>query len=211
LIRIRARGWFRVALLLVVGTGAAEAQSSPLAITVGGAAAEWRPFVRVDGLLLQDRALRDALDSGLPLRFRFRLELWERAVFDRLVGAEEVTLALVQEPLEGTYTVSSDNSNRTYGGLADAERAIGGALPNTLRPRARGGRFYYLATLEIETLSLSDLAELQRWLRGEARPAVQGRRPVGRALGRGLQRAFVRMVGLPTRRYETRTPTFTAG
>jgi hypothetical protein len=34
---------------------------------------------------------------------------------------------------------------------------------------------------------------------------------VGRAVGRGVQRAFVRMMGLPTRRYEARSATFTVG
>jgi hypothetical protein len=82
-------------------------------------------------------------------------------------------------------------------------------MPNSLRPNARSRSYYYLATLEIETLSLSDLQELQHWLRGEAQPAIQGRRPVGRAVGRGVQRALVRMVGLPSRRYEARSPTFT--
>jgi hypothetical protein len=209
LIALRARSWLTAALLLLCGAGAAAAQSPPIGITVGSAAAEWRPFLRVNGLLLEDRALREALGSGLPLRLHFRLELWERAFLDRLVATEEASLALVQEPLERTYVLSDGHSNHTYATLTDAERGIARSLPSSLRPRPRGGRYYYLATLEVETLSLSDLEELQRWLRGEARPAIQGRAPVARALGRGVQRAMVRMIGLPSRRYEVRSPTFT--
>jgi hypothetical protein len=210
LIGIRARIGIGVALLLALGAGAAGAQSSALGITVGSADAEFRPFVRANGILLEDRALRDALGSGLPVRFHFRIELWERSVPDRLAGAEEVSLALLQDPLDRTYILTNGRSNRTYPTLADAEQGITRAVPNTLRPSSAGRRYYYLATLEVETLSLTDLEELRRWLRGEARPAIQGQRPVGRAVGRGLQRALVRMVGLPSRRYEVRSPVFTA-
>jgi hypothetical protein len=76
-----------------------------------------------------------------------------------------------------------------------------------VQPR-RSGRFYYLATLEVETLSLSDLEELRRWIRGEVQPAVEGRAPAGRAVERGLRRVFVRLLGLPTRRFETRSEIF---
>jgi hypothetical protein len=204
----RARIVLCATLLLVLHTGLAEAQSS-IGISVGSAAAEWRPLLRANGLLLDDRSLREALESGLPVRFHFRIELWEKAVFDRLVGSDEVSLALVQDPLERTYVLTNGHANTSYASLVDAERAITRGMPNSLRPNARGRSYYYLATLEIETLSLSDLQELQHWLRGEAQPAIQGRRPVGRAVGRGVQRALVRMVGLPSRRYEARSPTFT--
>jgi hypothetical protein len=196
------------ALLLAFPPGVAFAQTPSISISVGSSAAEWRPFLRTTGLLVDDRALRDALGSGLPLRFRFRVELWEKALLDRLVASEEATLAVVQDPLDRTYVVATGRTNATYASLADAERAVARGSPATLRPPARGGRFYYLATLDVETLSLSDLEELQRWLRGEAQPAVQGRTPVGRAVGRGVQRAFVRMIGLPSRRYEARSVTF---
>lgn len=197
-------------LLTLLATAAAlPAQgASHLSIAVGPPAAGWRAFVRVNGVL-DDPALREALGSGLPVRFRFRLELWEKAVLDRLVGVEEALLTLLQDPLERTYTLVHADANHSFASLVDAERGITRELPaNPRPPPRRAGRYYYLATLEVETLSLSDLEELQRWLRGEARPAVQGRGSLRRALGRGVQRAFVRMIGLPTRRYEARSPTF---
>lgn len=194
-------------LLGMLGIAApAAGQTGTLGITAGTLATGWRPELRVNGVL-GDPAFRDALDSGLPLRFRFRLELWEKAVFDRLVGTRESEFALVRDPLEGTYQLSQRGSNRVLARLTDAERVLQSAAATDLFPERRG-RYYYLVTLEVETLSLSDLEELQRWIRGEAGPAVQGRTPVGRAVGRGLQRAFVRMIGLPARRYDARTPTF---
>jgi hypothetical protein len=206
---IRAPIGLFLALLLGLGVRVAAAQTPSISITVGPASAEWRPFLRVSGLLAGDDALRDALASGLPLRFRFRIELWEKALLDRLIDSEEAVVAVLQDPLDRTYIVTNGRGNATFATLADTERAVARGAPSSVRPSARSGRFYYLATLDVETLSLTDLEELQRWLRGEVRPAVQGRAPVSRALGRGVQRALVRMVRLPTRRYATRSATFT--
>lgn len=180
--------------------------SQPLSVSVGAASA-WRPSVQLNGVL-QDRALRSALASGLPLRFRFRIELWQKeGVFDRLIGAQEALWSMVQNPLEGDYSLGNGRVEHRLGSLEESEAVLQAAFASNLQPRGVG-RFYYIATLEIETLSLSDLEELRRWLRGEARPAVEGRTPPGRAVERGLRRVFVRLIGLPTRRWEARTPGF---
>jgi hypothetical protein len=203
-------GRFLLLVLLIAagGRGSAQAQSSPpLFVGAGTAATDWRPVLRMNGVL-EDPAFRNALDSGLPLRFHLRIELWEKGVLDRLVGSRQSEQALVRDPFDGSYALLSGNSNRPLTSLAEAERILVRNSVQGLQPSGRG-RYYYLAALEVETLSLSDLEELQRWLRGDARSAAQGRTPVGRAVGRGVQRAFVRMMGLPTRRYEARSPTFT--
>jgi len=66
-------------------------------------------------------------------------------------------------------------------------------------------------TLEVEVLSMSDLDEIDRWLRGELRPAVRGKRNPGTALGRGLSRLATRLLGGENRRYEQRSPMFRVG
>lgn len=202
---LRTAALLLLALLSLAGPARAQGER-PLSVAAGGAAAGWRPVVRAQGLLA-DPGLRDALDSGLPLRIRFRVELWEKAVFDRLVGTHRAALAVLQDPLDGAYTLDNGRAEQRFRSLAEVEAAVEGAFAATLHPTRRG-RFYYIAVLEIETLSLSDLEELQRWLRGEARPAVQGRRSVGRAVESGLRRAVVRVMGLPTRKYEARSATF---
>lgn len=202
---LRVLAGLLLALVLLAGPAPAQAER-PLTVAAGGAAAGWRPAVRAQGLLA-DPGLRDALASGLPLRFRFRVELWEKALFDRLVGSHRAALALLQDPLDGAYTLDDGRQEQRFRSLAEAERAVEGAFAAGLHP-TRPGRFYYIAVLEIETLSLSDLQELQRWLRGEAAPAVQGRRSVGRAVESGLRRAVVRVIGMPTRKYEARSATF---
>jgi Domain of unknown function (DUF4390) len=193
------------ALLLVAAPAAA--QRRPLTVTVGGPQAQWRAAVRVDGLV-DDRALREALQKGLPLRFQFRVELWRKAdPFDQLAASQEISRALLRAPLGEGYTLEDGRVQRRYSSLRAAEAALQAALQPSIQPRT-GGRFYYLVRLNVETLSATDLDELRNWLRGEAGPAAAGEQPVGRAVERGVRRFFVRLLGLPTRRYEARTPIF---
>ena len=70
------------------------------------------------------------------------------------------------------------------------------------------GRYYYTASLEISTLSDSDLDELQRFLEGDLGDVAQGKEGVGDALGRGATRFLLRLAGLPTLRLEVRSQTF---
>lgn len=194
------------AVLALLCGGPAAAQTAPFSVRAGSAAEGARPQVEVPGIL-DDPALRDALQSGLPLRFQLRVELWRKGVFDRLVEAQEIHLALLQDPLDRLYRVDTGQAERRYASLGEAQAAIEAALYASLGPRG-SGRYYYLATLDIETLSLSDLEELRRWLRGDVRPAIEGRASPGRAVERGLRRVLVRVIGLPTRRYEARSGTF---
>lgn len=200
-----------VAVLLVLGmAGPALAQSRrALTVASAGAAGSYRPVIRTPALL-RDRGLREALESGLPLRFHLRAELWRKgSPFDQLVDAEEVSRAMLRAPLEAGYSIEDGRVERRYPTLAAAEAALQSAFAPQVRPRYIG-QYYYIVRLEVETLSLSDLDELRRWLRGEAGPAVSGRQPVGRAVERGLKRVFVRLLGLPARSYTARTGVFTA-
>jgi hypothetical protein len=203
---------WRVASGLLLGlllhTGVVAGQAAPrFGIRALGAAEGWRPQLHAEHLL-QDDALRKALDSGLPVRFHLRVELWQKRLFDRLVDAQERYVALVQDPIDRDYRLDTGRSERSFPTMDEAEAALDAALRPAIRPTPGEGRFYYLATLQIETLSLSDLEELRRWLRGEAAPAVQGDRSPERALESGLRRVLVRVIGLPTRRYEGRSATF---
>lgn len=198
-----------VALCLSVAVLAAPAAAQERAVTlaVAGAQAGWGPVVRMDGVL-RDDALLDALRSGLPLRFHFRVELWRSGGgVDRLVEARENARAMLRAPLDEGYTLEDGRTQRAYATLTECEAALERAFQPPLRPPG-SGRYYYIAVLNVETLSISDLDELRRWLRGEARPAVTGNRPVGRAVETGLRRFFVRLLGIPTRRYDVRTPVF---
>ena len=207
---IRARLAFLLlfALALLHAAPAPAQSRRPLTVSVGGPSVRWRPEVRLNGIL-RDRGLRDALQNGLPLRFHCRVELWLKAEpFDQLVGVQEMSRALLRAPLGEGYTLEDGRVQRRYSTMQAAERALQGALAPTLHPRT-GGRHYYLVRLNVETLSLDEVDELRRWLRGEARPAEPGRHP--RGVERGVRRIFVRLLGLPSRRYEARTAIFRVG
>lgn len=195
-------------LTLLLCAGSAAGQAGPrFTIRALGEADGWRPEVRADHLL-SDADLGKALDSGLPLRFHLRVELWEKRLFDRLVDSHERYLSLEQDPIDRHYRLDTGRGERGFATIAQAEAAVQAALRPAIRPTASSGRFYYLASLQIETLSLSDLDELRRWLRGEAGPAVQGDRSPERALETGIRRVLVRVIGIPAHRYDARSATF---
>ena len=78
----------------------------------------------------------------------------------------------------------------------------------TIRIPRRGRRYYYNARVEVEPMSVNDLDEVERWLRGELRPAVRCERNPGTALGRGLGQLLVRIVGGERRELTGRSGTF---
>ncbi len=198
-----------VLALSLLGHSTAAAQADALRVTVGGEEQGWAVQVHI-GPVLQDPSLRDALESALPLRFHLRVELWRNAFLDRLVGTDDVSVAVLQDPLTREYSIETGRTTVEAGTVAEAEEALRTLLSPDLSPE-RAGRHYYLAVLEVETLSLSDLDELRRWLRGEVGPALEGRAPATRPVERGLRRLLVRVIGLPTRRFEAGSGTFTAG
>ncbi len=180
------------------------AAQAPLAVSVEDRA----PRVVMQGVL-RDQALESAVRSGLPLRLQFRLELWRDQLFDHLVGDVTWSAVLAYEPLGRRFVAGQegDDSLASYPSFEAAR----GSLETVYRPRLvpdRGGRYYYIALLEVETLSLSDLDELERWLRGDLGPAVQGEGSVPGAVGTGLKRLLIRVLDLPARRYEARSGRF---
>lgn len=199
------------ALALIGGTftaGPATAQEPSLAIRPLADSA-YRPVVRVERVLADD-ALEEAARSGLPLRVRIRVELWKDGWIDDLVAQDAHSAVLVFEPLAAEYLVRSNPGPSTplhFPTYAAARRAVEREFILPMRPRSPG-RYYYTATLELETLSLSDLEELERWLQGELQPAVTGDRSIPGAVGQGAKRLMIRLLGLPARRLEGRSGKF---
>ena len=185
-----------------------HAQSGPtLSIHVDPADA--RAVLRLQDAL-SDRELENAARSGLPLRIRFRVELWKDAFVDKQLGAQEWLIALTFDPLSELFLVRSRANTGTAHAFTDyksARAAVETAYGIALRPNA-AGRYYYTASVDIETLSLSDLDELERWLRGELQPAVTGGASLPGAIGQGARRLFMRVLSVPERRFEARSQRF---
>lgn len=193
-----------VTLLLVPQVGSAQSDELlVLELADGGAG------IAVDfGEILATGGIRESLESGLPVRIQVLTELWRDQFFDALQGREEWRATVWYEPLGGTYRVETADTPVGLAGSPEAATEIlRGEVDSSLGPE-RPGTYYYLGRMQIETLSLSDVEELRRWLRGELAPAVGGDETVGGALGRGIRRLFVRALGLPAVQFQTRTPEF---
>src|SRR6476661_7427482 len=182
------------------------AQQGPridIALPAQGALLREGPTLRGSGLL-DDVQLRDLVRNGFPARFSFRVELWSTGGFFNSLEASTTWDVIVRyDPLEKVYEVVRIAGNQAValGRFADVE-AAGDAVARPVRVPLNA------PSRDVEVLSLSDLDELERWLRGELRPAVSGRRNPGTALTRGVRTLVVRLLGGTKRHFEAKTATF---
>jgi hypothetical protein len=192
----------------LAGATAAAAQERPLSVLVDRQAG-FRPIVRI-GPVLGSGELERAAMSGLPIRVRVRVELWKDRVFDQLVDTTSWSTVIVYEPIGEQFFVRSqpaERGSRRFGSFAAARGTVESDYLLSLRPPGNG-RFYYTASVQIETLSVSDIEELEHWLQGELQPAVSGQRSIPGALGQGARRLMLRLLDLPARRFDARTERF---
>jgi len=171
------------------------------------------PVVRAEHLL-DDRVFDGALRNGFPIHYHFRLELWRKAaLFDHLARDAEWDVFVRLDPLTGEYDVIRSTGSIEHLTQVDAvSRAL--AVPyhvDLLPPDGAGTRYYYIATLQIESLSESELEEVERWLKGEVGPAISHTGNIGDALAEGFRRLLIRFSGLPRRTLEARSGVFEAG
>ena len=153
-----------------------------------------------------------ALHAGLPLRFRFTIELWRDRFVDALTARSTWSVVLLHEPLSGRYRLSRswEPERHTWHAALDSARAaveVWYVSPLAPPPDA-SGTYYYDAVLAVDALTASDLEELEHWLRGELGPAVRGETGLPGAVARGIRNLFIAVVGLSTKRYEARTAGF---
>ena len=203
------RALHRSMLALLVAFILAETAIAQSVVVASDPKNSYRGVIRLIEVLA-DEELEDAVRSGLPLRVRFRVELWRDGIIDDLLGAEQWTLVLTFDPLSEQYvlrTRAAAGTARTFADYHSARAAVEGSYIVSLRPVGKG-RYYYTGAVTIETLSLSDLDELERWLKGELQPAVTGDRSIPGALGQGARRLFIRVLSLPERRFEGRSDRF---
>lgn len=201
---------------MLASVGASGQARPRLDVTLPPAAVLTRegPSVRVTGVVA-DTSMLVLVRNGFPMELHYRVELWAaRRLFDDLLASTEWDVVVRYDALAERYRVfrvDSTNLVRQLGTFtrvgdvaAEVERAV--RVPLTARQRA--DRQYYRVVLNVETLSDNDLDEVERWLRGELRPAVRGQKNPGTAIGRGMRRVFVRVLGGEQRHLEARTPSF---
>ena len=164
--------------------------------------------------VLANPKTRELLRNGFPTALHFRAELWRKSRwFDDPAGMTEWDVLVQYDPASQLYRVVRQHGNsqlEDFGGfasLSSAEAQISRSYRIALHP-TRPGRYYYNLSLNIETLRVTDLDALQRWLRGDFQPAVQGRSNPLTAVRRGMETLFSRVLGGESRRYEQRSGIF---
>ncbi len=171
------------------------------------------PLVRSQSLL-SDGAMRNLLVNGFPARLHYRMERWATGGwFDDIKATGEWDVVVKYDALGKRYHVFRAVANRavelgSYENLTDAEQVVDAPFRAPISSAKRGQRSYYNLVLDIETLSLTELDELEQWLRGELKPAVRGKKNPGTVVSRGVRTLMVRLLGGEKRRYEARSGRF---
>jgi hypothetical protein len=204
------------ALLFAAG-GVVQAQSPrphvELTLPPPTALASAPPTVRTIGVLDAGRT-PELVRNGFPARLHYKVERWSAGTFVNDVKAtSEWEVIAEYDALAKTYRLVRATPQAAvvvgdYATLPEADAVLADAAPVPIAPPRHGDKSYYALTLTVEAMSLSDLDEVRRWLRGELRPAVSGRRNPGTAVTRGVRTLFVRLLGGERVEYRATTGVF---
>ena len=160
--------------------------------------------------LFAEPSIRDLVRSGFPASLHFRLELWRAGgLFDDLEGRVDWDLIVQYDPSAQRYRVARRQRGQhedlgSFATLATAQAVLERPSRTSLNPERDGVRYYYTIAMDIEALSVSDLDQLERWLRG----AKSG--TAASAVGNGLRTLMLRMLGGERRHYTARSTVFVA-
>ncbi len=208
--------WVGVVLFAICVSAASGAAQSPRADVVLPATpdlATQPPTVRTVGVLSAGRT-PELIRNGFPARLHYKLERWAAGTFVNDVKATAEWEFIAQyDPLAKTYKLIRATPRSAvivgeYTDLSDADAKLAEPYPAPISPPRRGEKSYYVLSLDVEAMSLSDLDEVQRWLRGELRPAVRGHRNPGTAMSSGVRTLFVRILGGERVVYQASTGVF---
>lgn len=200
-------------MLVYAGVSAAQSARVEVVLPAPADLATQPPTVRTSGVLAAGRT-SELIRNGFPARLHFKLERWAAGTFVNDVKATAEWEFIVQyDPLAKTYkliraTPQSAVVIGEYSDLSDADAKLAEPYPAPISPPRRGEKSYYVLSLNVEAMSLSDLDEVQRWLRGELRPAVRGRRSPGAAVSSGVRTLVVRLLGGERIVYQATTGVF---
>lgn len=214
---LRARAAAFVALLLSWNGTPLQAQQSPrLTVeppqpsraTVDG------PLVAAHDML-DGSDMHESLVTGFPARLHFVVELWSAdGFFNNRLKRAEYDIVVQYVALDKVYQITLVEVDRQPFSLGRFARIEDAALA-VARPRrvpmsapANSRALYYQVTLAVDNVQVSDIDELNAWLRGEVRPAVSGKRNAGTALSRTLRSFAARILGGGTREYRETTERF---
>jgi hypothetical protein len=208
----RFPGAISLALISLTVAGAPLHAQRRVQLDVAPPGAPSRAPVVTTTSLFGDPDMRDLVRSGFPASLRFRLELWRAGgLFNDLEGQRDWELIIQYDPSGQRYRVAQRQQGGgrleevgSFATLSTAEAMLERPVRVTLVPEREGVRYYYQLVVNVEALSVSDMDQLERWLRGARSGTAVA------ALGSGVRTLMLRMLGGEKRHYEKRSPTFTA-
>ncbi len=206
-----------LALAVTLGSGTVlPAQQRPvleIALPEASQLTTAGPVVQARNMLSQAK-VREMLAASFPLRLHFKVELWsEGTVLNHIERTAEYDVVVRYSVMDKQYEVVQLVNDRPlplgkYARIEDAEGAVARRTRVAITAIPVRRRQYYLATLEVKMLSLSDLDEVERWLRGDLQPGLTGQANPGTVITRGLRTVAAKLLGSETREYEASSPSF---
>jgi hypothetical protein len=160
--------------------------------------------------LFAEADVRELVRSGFPASLRFRLELWRAGGFlNDLESSVEWEYIVQYDPSAQRYGVIRRQNGKveevgTFATLTTSQAVLERPARTTLAPEIAGARYYYTLALNLEALSVSDMDQLERWLRGTRSGTAAS------AVGSGLRTLILRMLGGEKKRYNATSRTFVA-
>ena len=158
--------------------------------------------------LFAEADVRELVRSGFPASLRFRLELWRAGgLLNDLENSVEWEYIVQYDPTAQRYGVLRRQNGKieevgTFATLTTAQAVLERPFRTTLAPEVSGARYYYTLAMNLEALSVSDMDQLERWLRGTRSGTAAS------AVGSGLRTLILRMLGGEKKRYNARSQTF---
>ena len=160
------------------------------------------------------RDVVESVRSGLPALVRVRLELWRQrsTLWDQLVLERQLEFRVLYDLLDERFEVIDEGGDRLLStdSLEELHELLGGeqAFPLcALEELSENRRYYLVMDLRIEPLSLEEIRDLERWLRGSLGSSGRDKRAVG-AFPRQLFGVLKSRVGLGERRRTERGEVF---
>ena len=206
-----------LALAALLGYGGLlHAQQRPtleIALPDASLATTLGPVVQARNMLSPAK-VREMLAANFPLRLHFRVELWsEGTMLNHIERSTEYDVVVRYSAMDKQYEVVQLVNDRPlplgkYARIEDAEGAVARRTRAAITALPVRRRQYYLVTLETKLLSLSDLDEVERWLRGDLQPGLTGEANPGTVITRGLRTVAAKLLGSESREYEASTPMF---
>jgi hypothetical protein len=212
------RALFRALLVvaltaLPLARGVAQAPRVEVSLTTAIGGQRGAPLVR-SLHIFADHDIREMMHSGFPARLHYRLELWGAAgFFDDLKRQIEWDVIVRYNPLKRRYTATRIEGDRvtalgSFDSLDPVEELLSHATQPALAVPEGHDKYYYNLALDVQMLSVSDLDEVERWLKGDIAPAVHGEKSPGTAIGQSAKSLVTKLLGGQIKHYEARSKVF---